>query len=404
MLLFVSALLSGSEVSFFSLSQGKLDDRKRSDRLIRKLLSRPLRLLATILILNNLANLSIIMLVVYLTYRATGKLVEELPVVALMSGITTLVIVLFGEITPKIYASGYPLKFSRITSAFLFRLDKGLAPFTWMLLRLNLVIERTMNINDSSPTIEELHQAVDIVVEKEQDRTEEGILRGLINFNALTVKQIMQSRMDIFALERGLDFRTLMHKIREQNFSRIPVYHQNIDQIEGILHVKDLLPHLEKERHFKWRTLLASVYYVPRSKKLKDLLRDFQNQHTHLAIVVDEYGGTEGVITLQDIMDEIVGDETRGIAIGSPKGSGESPGKTFRFEAKTSLHDFCKTTGIQPALFESIKGDSESLGGVLLEINKQLPEVGSRIRLENLVFTILSADKKRIKKVDVLVG
>jgi gliding motility-associated protein GldE len=250
-------------------------------------------------------------------------------------------------------------------------------------------------------SVDELNQALELTANQETTEEEKGILKGIVNFGTLTVKQVMTSRMDITAIDIETDYHDLMDQINKTGFSRIPVYSETIDKIEGILYIKDLLPHLHEEEDFHWQKLLRQGLFVPESKKIDDLFKDFQEKHMHMALVIDEYGGTEGLITLEDIIEEIVGeindefDEDKDITYK------KIDSNTYVFEGKTSLIDFCKVLQIEPSFFEAIKGESESLGGLLLELNQKMPNAGEKIRYEHFLFTIVAVDQKRIKRVRV---
>ena len=311
-LLFISGLISGSEVAFFSLSADELDKLKDSedkkDNRAFDLIQDPRRLLATILIINNLVNILIVTLSAFLTAEIVG--VENVD--ALISGILvatiTIIIIFFGEIVPKVYATNRSFDFARIVTPMLYTSAWLCKPLSWLLMGLSDLIEKVVGKKGSNLSVDEMNQALEITDEKEISEEEKGILKGIVNFGTLSVKQVMKSRLDIMALDVETDFHELMDQVNKTGYSRIPIYAETIDKIEGILYIKDLLPHLEKEDDFQWQTLLRPSYFVPESKKIDDLFRDFQEKQVHMAIVVDEYGGTEGLITLEDIIEEIVGE------------------------------------------------------------------------------------------------
>ena len=251
--------------------------------------------------------------------------------------------------------------------------------------------------------MDELEHALEIATDEHTSEEEKEILKGIVNFGSLSVKQVMRSRMDISAFDIETDYITLIREIDNLSFSRIPVYRETIDKIEGILYVKDLLPHLDKGNNYKWQNLLRSGFFVPESKKIDALLRDFQEKRVHMAIVVDEYGGTSGLITLEDIIEEIVG-EINDEFDDDDVAYNKLDDHTYIFEGKTSLNDFCKIISEEPVLFEEVKGESESLGGLLLELHSKLPRVGDKINYDKFVFTIVSVDSKRIKRVRVYIN
>ena len=406
MLLFFSGMVSGSEVAFFSLNANQISQFKHSkdatESRIYNLIKNPRRLLANILILNNLINVAIVTLSTFLTWQMFGAEAEEGDVVAILTIIVTIAIIFFGEVLPKVYANQNNIAFAKKTSIFLSFAQYSLRPLTYLLMNFSNVIEKRIEKKGYTISVDELNQALEITTEKEATEEEKDILKGIVNFGTLSVKQIMKSRLDITAFDIELDFHDLMDKINKTGYSRIPIYKETIDKIEGILYIKDLLPFIDKDENFKWQKLLRQGYYVPESKKIDDLLKDFQEKRVHMAIVVDEYGGTSGVITMEDIIEEIVGeinDEFDEDEIAYNK----LDENTFVFEGKTTLNDFCKIINEDPAIFEEIKGESESLGGLILEINNKLPRAGDKIKYDRFLFTVVAVDNKRIKRVRVLI-
>lgn len=405
-LLFLSALVSGSEVAFFSFSSTDVAECRKNqqpqDARILQLLENPKKLLATILILNNFLNIAFVTLSTYLTWRIIGSKTTEGVVVTALTFLVTFAIVFFGEVVPKVYASQNNLKFARHTSGLLAWGDTIFSPLAWVLMSISNVIEKRVERKGYQITVDHLNHALDITTSENTSEEEKGILKGIVNFGQLSVKQVMRSRMDITAFDIEYDFHELMDRVNKSGYSRVPVYHETIDQLEGVLYVKDLLPYLNEGDDFKWQSLLRPAFFVPENKKIDSLLKDFQLKRIHIAIVVDEYGGTSGLITLEDIIEEIVGEindefDDDDIAYNKLDDS------TYIFEGKTSLNDFCKIIGEDPAIFEDIKGESESLGGLLLELNTKLPRAGERIYYDKFVFTVVSADMKRIKRIRVLI-
>ncbi len=404
-LLILSALVSGSEVAYFSLSSNDIVEsrktNKQSDTRLLQLLENPKRLLATILILNNFVNIAFVTLSTFVTWRVVGSKTTEGLVVTALTFAVTFAIVFFGEVVPKVYASQNNLIFARFTSGLLYISNTIFAPLAWVLMSISSVIESRVERKGYQLTVDNLNHALDITT-KETTEEEKGILKGIVNFGQLTVKQVMRSRMDITAFDIELDFHELMDKVNKSGYSRVPVYHETVDNIEGILYVKDLLPYLNENESFSWQTLLRPAFFVPENKKIDSLLKDFQQKRIHVAIVVDEYGGTSGLITLEDIIEEIVG-EINDEFDDDDVAYNKLDDSTFIFEGKTSLNDFCKIINEDPNIFEDIKGESESLGGLLLELNTKLPRAGERIYFSKFVFTVVSADIKRIKRVRVLI-
>ena len=401
-----SALISGSEVAFFSIDDHKLKDLEEEDSPVSRamlfLLGRKNYLLATILIMNNLINIAIVTLSTFFTWSLVGTKTTEGAIVVTLSAVVTFVILFFGEVVPKNFANQHNEKFARFTVRGLFVFEKILRPFSIILITFTKVIENQVEKKGHSITVDELNQALEITTGNETTEEEKGILKGIVNFSTLTVKQVMKSRMDVTAFDIEMDFHELMDKINKSGFSRIPVYNETIDKIEGILYIKDLIAHIEKEEHFNWQTLLRPGFFVPENKKVDALLKDFQEQRVHMAIVVDEYGGTSGLITMEDIIEEIVGEindefDDEDIAYNKLDNS------TYVFEGKTSLNDFCKIIDVESSTFDDVKGESESLGGLLLELNAKLPRAGEKIKYGQFLFTIVAVDLRRIKRVRVLI-
>jgi len=407
-LLLLSGLISGSEVAFFSLSSHEIkefrNDKNRTLNIIAKLLGNPKKLLATILILNNSINIAIVTLSTFLSWQIVGSRSPRGIVIVILTFLVTFAIVFLGEVVPKVYANQNNLTFARITAPLLNFFQSVLHPLSWLLMSISHVIEKRVERKGYDISIDELNQALEITTGEETSEEEKGILKGIVNFGTLTVKQIMRSRLDITAFDMEVDFHDLMDKVNKTGYSRIPVFNETIDKIEGILYIKDLLPYLDSDEQFAWQKLLRPGYFVPESKKIDALLKDFQEKRVHMAIVVDEYGGTSGLITLEDIIEEIVGE------IKDEFDSDEEDiayhmidNNTYVFEGKTSLNDFCKIVGEDVGIFEDVKGESESLGGLILEIHSKLPRVGEKINFDKFVFTVVSVDTKRIKRVRVFI-
>lgn len=404
LLLFCSAMISGSEVAFFSLTPEEIgecrDSNKAAEINIVRLLDKPKILLATILILNNLVNVGIVTLSTYATWQYFGKSTEG-ALVATLTAIITIMILFFGEILPKQYAIQYSLVFAKRTSGVLNAASTVLKPLAVLLMSLSSVVEKRLEKKGYNVSVDELNQALEITTSNEATTAEEkGILKGIVNFGTLSVKQVMRSRLDITAIEIETDFHELMDRINKCGYSRIPIYRETIDNIEGVLYVKDLLPYLDQDEAFEWQKLLHKGFFVPESKKIDMLLKEFQEKRVHMAIVVDEYGGTSGLITLEDIIEEIVG-EINDEFDDNDVHYNKLDDSTYIFEGRTSLNDFCKIIDEDSALFESVKGESESLGGLILEIHSKLPRAGEKIYFDNYVFTVVAVDHKRIKRIRV---
>jgi gliding motility-associated protein GldE len=406
-LLLLSALISGSEVAFFSLNHSDVEECKRSekssDRAIVRLVQDPKKLLATILIINNTVNVAIVTLATFVTWRITGSNTTEGKVVVLLTFIITFFIVFFGEVIPKVYASKNRLNFSRLTAKTLVVFTKLCWPVSIILMSFTNLIERKFKKKGYDISMQELNKALEMTTDQGTTDEEKEIIKGIVAFGTISVRQVMRSRIDITAVDITMDFHDLMDKVNKSGFSRIPVYKETIDRIDGILYIKDLLPYLEKDESFEWQKLLRPGYFIPENKKIDTLLRDFQDKRVHMAIVVDEYGGTSGLITLEDVIEEIVGeinDEFDEEDIHYNK----LDDKTYVFEGKTSLNDFCKITNTDPHIFEEVKGESESIGGLILEIHSRLPNAGEKITFDKFVFTIVAVDQRRIKRVRVFIN
>jgi putative hemolysin len=362
----------------------------------------PKKLLATILILNNLVNVAIITLSTYFTWQIVGARTTEGLVILILTFIVTFMIIFFGEVVPKVYANQNNVKFTKTTATFISISQTLVNPLARVLMSLSNVIEKRIQKKGYVISMEDLNQALEITTRQETTVEEKDILKSIVNFGTISVKQIMRSRMDITAFDIETGYQELLDNINKIGYSRIPIYRETLDKIEGILYIKDLLPYIDQDENFKWQTLLRPGYYVPETKKIDDLLRDFQEKRVHMAIVVDEYGGTAGLITMEDIIEEIVGeinDEFDEDEIAFNK----LDENTYVFEGKTSLNDFCKIVGEDPALFEGVKGESESLGGLILELNNKLPRTGDKIMFNRFVFTIVAVDNRRIKRVRVFI-
>ena len=407
LLLIISGLVSGSEVAFFSLTNEQTDDCEASDKKvdhkISALIGRPRKLLATILILNNLVNIFIVTISTYATWQVVEGEATGSTIAALTVAITVL-IVFFGEILPKVFATQNNLAFARRTAGAINFFNTILTPLSWLLLHTGRGLESKIQKKGYNLSVDEINQALEIASDDQVSDDQKDILKGVVNFGTLTVKQVMKARLDITASDVETDFHELMNQINKTGYSRIPVFDETLDKIEGILYTKDLLSHIEQEDDFDWRGLLRPPFFVPESKKIDDLLKDFQEKRVHMALVVDEYGGTEGLITMEDVIEEIVGEINDEFDSDDDDRHTKIDNQTYIFEGRTSLTDFCKITGMDAQDFESIKGESESLGGLILEINAKLPHAGAKIGFEKYEFTIVAVDQKRIKRVRVFIS
>jgi len=379
-LVFSSALISGSEVAFFSLEKKLLFNLSTStdkkENRIYKLLLKPKRLLATILIMNNIINIAIVSLTTIFVWHIFQTKDTPAFVVSIVTVISTFLIVFFGELLPKVYANQSALKFAKKISTLIFISNKICSPLSILLVNSTHFIEKKFNGKEKTLTSDELTKAIELTTQSDEVTPEEKeILRGIANFNNINAKQVMQARTEIDAFDIELHFHELMDKINKSGFSRIPIYEDTIDTIVGILYIKDLLPYTEEDEHFNWRKFIKTPYFIPETKKINDLLKNFQQKRVHMAVVVDEYGGTSGVITLEDLIEEIVGeinDEFDEDDVNYTLTSNNE----YVFEGKTSLTDFCKVLELENEYFDEIKGESESLGGLMLELFTKFPNLG----------------------------
>jgi len=409
-LLILSGLISGSEVAFFSLSQTDIDEAKNSkdkkQNTVVKLLEKPKKLLATILISNNFINIAIVILshLIIESYLKNTSInvdfyffVADLKILIELIAIT-FIILLFGEVLPKIYANRNALLFASKMAYPIKLLNNVLGFLSLPLTFLNNSIENKLRKKDSDISVEKLSLALELTTEN-ANKDEQKILKGIVNFGNTEARQIMIPRMDVFALSNEEKYSNILPKIVKKGFSRIPVYNESIDTIIGVLYAKDLLPHLNK-KDFNWVRLAREPFYVPENKKLDDLLKEFQEKKIHLAIVVDEYGGTSGILSLEDIIEEIVGeisDEFDNEELNYSKIDKHN----YVFEGKISLKEFCQIIEIEEDVIEEEKGEAETLAGFLLEINGKFPHKNSQLKFKFLTFTVEVVDKKRIKQIKV---
>ena len=399
-LLVFSAIISGSEVAFFSLSQTEIKNyaKEKNKRLINavNLLKSPDKLLANILIVNNLINVAIITLSAYFTWSSFGK---SAYVFFILTFVVTAVIIFCGEIIPKVYASKNKKLFIKTSSLVLIPSNVIFKPLILMLIKISQAFKNNKReLLESSK--EELNKAMSLTIDKITSKEEKDILKGIINFGSIKVKEIMKSRVDIVAFEVDESFEKISELINKSGYSRIPVFKETIDNIEGVLYVKDLLPHLN-DNNFDWTKKIRPAFFVPENKNIDVLFKDFQEKRVHLSLVIDEYGGVSGLVTLEDIIEEIVGDIKDEFDFQEDFYYKKIDSNTFLFDGKTSLNDLCKVLNIHKDFFDASKGESESLGGLILELNSKIPSVGDKIKFDNFIFTIMSVDNKRIKRVRV---
>lgn len=405
-LLFVSGFASGSEIAFFSLSPTDLADlnpeKSQRDRSIQMLRNDSERTLATILILNNFVNVTIIMLCNYVFGELVhfGEKAYWLEFLCL-TVLLTFLLLLFGEIMPKVYSRQNPLKACRMAVNGIMAFRKFFWPLATILMRSGMLAEKVMQKESHVLSVDDLEQALELT-DKEELKDEQSILKGIIRFGDETAKEVMTSRQDIVDIDIRCSFAEVLKCIVDNNYSRIPVFQDNEDNIRGILYVKDLLPHLAKASNFRWQSLIRPPYFVPETKKIDDLLREFQENKVHIAIVVDEFGGTSGLVTLEDILEEIVG-EINDEYDEEEKTYSKLNYNTYVFEGKTLLSDFCKILNVDDEEFSEVEGDADTLAGLLLEIKGDFPTLRERIDYKDYTFEIMEVEERRISKVKVIV-
>ncbi len=405
-LLFCSALVSGAEVALFSLSQKDIDETLQNHptkgKIISQLLEKPKKLLATLLVANNFINIGVVILFSFMGKDLFAVIISPVLKFIVEVIVVTFLILLFGEVLPKVYASRNNIKFAKLIAYPIVVLDKLLSPISLPMRSATIYLHNKLGKQKSNFSVDQLSQALELTDSDETSTEEQKILEGIVSFGNTDTKQVMSPRIDIFALEISATFIEICPKIIEKGYSRIPVYRDNIDQIVGVLFVKDLLPHINKNE-FDWKTLMREPFFVPENKKLDNLLKDFQSLKSHLAIVVDEYGGTSGLVSLEDIIEEIVGDISDEFDDENINFS-QIDDKNYLFEGKINLKDFYRIIDVDEAVFEIKKGEAETLAGFILEILGNFPKKGQKINFENCLFTIEVVDKKRVKQIKVTIN
>ena len=404
-LLLLSALISGSEVAFFSLGAGELEeleDESTKHNHIRELLSQPEELLGTILISNNFVNVGIVILSTYLLNTFFSPELWS-PLVTFIIEILAItgVLLLFGEILPKVYANTARLNFARSVVPFIFRLHKILKPLSK---RLSKTINR-INIEGRGPSlsVDDLEQALELTNDEDSTEDEQRILKGIVRFGSTTVKEVMTPLTSVIAIDIKAPFHDTLAHIVDKGYSRIPVYEDQLDQIKGLLYVKDLLPYVDASDNFGWQDLIRTPFFVPESKKIDDLLKEFQQRRIHLAIVVDEFGGTSGVISLEDVIEEIVGEISDEFDDDDLVYS-KLDDHNYVFEAQTPLIDFCRVLDLPKDIFESVDGESDSLAGLVLELAGKFLEKNEEITYEAFTFKVESVDQRKLIRIKVTVN
>ncbi len=403
-LLLLSAFISSSEIAFFSLNPNDINELKSGNDIRYKdvlhLLERPKLLLATLVITINFINVGVVIISTFIVSTMFDIIQHPLMVFILQAIIITALILLFGEILPKVYATQNTLKiavaFSKPVQFFI----SVFYPLSILLVKSSSLIDTRLKRKKHDISISELSNVIEITSDENTPNQEKNILKGIVKFGDIDVKEIMKSRVDVVAIENTCSFKKLLSIILDAGYSRIPVYNESFDNVTGVLYIKDLLPHMDKDDAFDWNTLLRPAFFVPENKKINDLLKEFQDMKIHLAIVVDEYGGTSGIITLEDIIEEIVGEIDDEFDIETEKFNfTKIDENNYMFDGKTSIQDFYKILNIEENIFDEIKGESESLAGLILEIEGKIPEKNAIIKIKDFTFKIETVDNRRIKRI-----
>ncbi len=401
-----SALFSGSENALFSLSKPQIEELTESEsatsKAIKFLINHPKKLLATILIGNTFINVAMVMVSTVLLKTIFDF--ENNPLFGFLIEVVfvTFMIVLFGEVIPKIYAVQNNSKVAAWVAIFMFYMYKVFRPLVYLLENSTSIIDKRVTKRGHILSVDELSHAIDITSENDAPKQEKSILKGIVNFGNTNVTEIMRQRPDMAAVDIEINFADLLVLIDEQGYSRLPVYDDSLDNIKGVLSIKDILPHIHKGADFKWQTLIRPPFYVPESKMIDDLLKDFQNKRMHMAVVVDEFGGTSGLVTMEDILEEVFGE------INDEFDEDESyysklDDNNFVFEAKMQLNDACKYMDIDPDIFDEIRNEADTLAGLILELNGNMPKQNQEIKYHPVVFKIEAVDKRRIKRVKITI-
>ncbi len=404
-LLLVSGLVSASEVAFFSLKPADKENLKNKNdwqsQYVIQWLEKPEKLLATILILNNLVNITIVILSSHVTATIVNPQFHPLIVFLLQVVVVSFVILVIGEIVPKIFAIRNSLRIVRLLAFPYYLVSAILWPIIYPLLSTTNFVNRRLKMLKPTISLTDLSNALQITSSSLQD--EKDILEGIVKFGNIEVSQIMRPRVDIVSVSINANFKKLMSVVIESGYSRIPVYEENIDNIKGIIIAKDLLPYIDEKPHFHWQGLIKPAFFVPENKKIDDLLADFQKNKMHLAIVVDEHGGTLGLVTMEDILEEVVGEIEDESDVGEEILYKKLSANTWLFEGKILLNDFFKVTGIEPDSINDVEGNFETLAGLILELKGEIPNKGDKIQYKNFTFIIESVDKRRIRQVKLII-
>jgi len=400
-LLLMSALMSGAEVAYFSISPKQMDELNnsdnRADKQVLELLAKPEKLLATILVANNFINIAIVTVSTFMLSDLLDGITGLLKFV-IEIGVVTFFILLFGEVLPKIYANSSNLKFSRMMAVPIVWTSKIFYPLIALLLSSRTITDKLVKKQPNDISVDDLGHALELTMQ-DADEDEQKILEGIVNFGSINVKQILTPRTDTVAFDIEMKFQSMLAEFVDSGHSRIPVYRDSFDNIEGVLYLKDLIPHIGSEE-LDWQKLIRKPFFVPENKMIDDLLKDFQERKMHLAVVVDEYGGTSGIVTLEDVIEEIVGEITDEFDDEDINYS-RLDEDNYSFEGKTPLVDLYRIMDINGSDFEKVKGESDTVAGFVIELAEKIPLKNEKIKFNNFTFTIEAADKRKVKQVKV---
>ena len=407
LLLVASALISSSETAYFSLQPADIDSLESmtdaKSQLVLQLRENPKMLLATILIGNNFVNVTITLLATYIVSEMFDMANHPAAAFFMELVVVTSLVLLIGEIIPKILAAKKPVRFARFMARTLQVLIVLFKPLSKLLVNSTSFMDKHLEKKKTEISMDDLSTAVDIATESSTPLDEKNMLKGIASFTEKEVSNVMKPRIDIVAVEVGMPFREMLDTVIQSGFSRIPVYEESLDKVSGILYVKDLLPYLNAQT-FEWRMLLRPAFFVPENRKINDLFQDFREKKIHIAIVVDEYGGTSGLITMEDVIEEIVGDINDEFDnVKQEEHYTKIDENTYLFKAQTSIVDFCKVFNLDEDYFEEQQGEADTLAGLILEIEGRIPEIGFNFNVEKFNFEITDADSRRIKQIKVKV-
>ncbi len=410
-LLLLTGIVSSTEVALFSLDLQQIKQLEhttdKTDKLILEFINRPRKLLATILLAITLFSLSIVLLFESLTALwIKEEFLHQHQTLEFIIKVSfeTFIIVLFAEVIPKIYASQHNIKVARLLIHPIKFFSTAFSPFVAGLIAISNFFEKRLEGSQKNVSAQDIEEAIDITTSQDkndENKNDTKILKGIVKFGNITVTQIMKSRMDVVAVDKACNFEELLNIVRESGYSRIPVVEDNFDKVVGIIYIKDLLQYIDADNNFNWQSLIKPALYVPESKKIDDLLEDFQAKRVHMAIVVDEYGGSSGIVTLEDVLEEVIGDIKDEFDDASEIDYKKLDNHNFIFEGRTALNDVCKVLELPSNIFDEIRGDADSLAGMILELNSEIPIEGDELRYNNFTFIILEADKTRVIRVKV---